>query len=128
MISEMTPPMEQIATIRVRPYRSERAPSLGAVKALTMPTKTLMHKVKLATRRCTSGMLHWGLLPPWITGVKTKLGSAADLSAKYRSQMRVMILDLVSHSIESLPMLVDYEMGKTAFDMEEVIQINLGNQ
>ena len=50
-----------------------------------------MHNVKLATRRCTSGMLHCGLLPPWMTGVKTKLGSAADLSAKYRSQMRVMI-------------------------------------
>ena len=76
----------------LRPRRSDRAPSLGAVKALSVPTMTLTIKEKVATLAWTSGISHCGLLPPGVTGRKVKVGSIVDRSEKYLLQTRSTML------------------------------------
>ena len=90
-MSPLSEPRLVKAIILVRPYRSDRAPSLGLVKADSNPAMRLPYRVNCATRDWTCGMRHWGFSPEKTTGVMVKPGTVDSCSWRYSRHIRLSI-------------------------------------
>ena len=91
MTSPSSIPQVVAAITLLRPYRSERAPSLGLEMAERIPGMRLQYRVNSETRACTSGIWHCGLSLPKRTGMNWEVGSFIARLLKYCRQIRVRI-------------------------------------